>query len=207
MPINAVAVKQITINSRTYSIQGNVASDVAPQVDVSLAAAKTGTLTTRTDATTGTLTMSSGHGITTGARLDFYWDISGVKGKRIGVTVGTVSTNSVPFSGGAGDDLPVNNSAITAQVPDQENITLTGSNVVLITFQLPAPTGERATVVLASAGADELQINLDETTDTYIWSTQDGSSNPISGDTITKVFLSHARSDAACNVRGQIGYN
>ncbi|MBK9128182.1 MAG: hypothetical protein IPM13_10320 [Phycisphaerales bacterium] len=63
---------------------------------------KRGTLTTRTSDTAGTLTMESGHGIATGNTIHVYWD----GGKRIGVTVGTVSGTSVPISGGSGDNLP-----------------------------------------------------------------------------------------------------
>ena len=58
--------------------------------------AKTGTLSTRTSTTVGTLTMAGGHGITTGVLIDLFW--SG--GSRARVTVGSVSGNSVPISGG-----------------------------------------------------------------------------------------------------------
>lgn len=75
--------------------------------EVALPAGDTGQLTTRTDAETGTITMDDGHGITTGMIVDLYWD----GGYRYGVTVGTVSSNSVPIGAddsGAGDDLPTN---------------------------------------------------------------------------------------------------
>lgn len=65
---------------------------------------KAGTLTTRTSDSVGTLTMDSGHGITTGQGLDLYWDDG--DGARIGMVVGTVSGDSVPVSGGAGFVLP-----------------------------------------------------------------------------------------------------
>lgn len=72
--------------------------------------AKAGTLSARTGNTTGTLTLSTGHGITTGDVVDLYW--SG--GFRYNVTVGTVSGNSVPLSdSGGGDNLPALNAAVT----------------------------------------------------------------------------------------------
>jgi hypothetical protein len=95
--------------SRSLAATGNSAEVASP----TLAAAKTGTLTTRTDNDTGTLTMTAGHGITTGQTLDVYW----AGGQRRGMTVGTVATNSVPIDGGAGDNLPANTTAITAMVP------------------------------------------------------------------------------------------
>ena len=48
--------------------------------------AKVGALTTRTDNTTGTLTMSAGHGLLTGNRLDLYWtNADGSLGARRGI--------------------------------------------------------------------------------------------------------------------------
>lgn len=83
---------------------------------LSIAAAKTGTLSTRTDNDTGTLTMSSGHGITTGATFDLYWVSGGVTYHQHTVTAGTVSGNSVPFDLGTGTNLPVQGTAIFAMV-------------------------------------------------------------------------------------------
>src|SRR4051812_13463763 len=85
-----------------FGINTSIVSDSGHIVDAPLGAAKTGTLTTRTSNTVGTLTMTAGHGITTAALQDIYWD----GGSRRNVTVGTVATNSVPFSGGIGDNLP-----------------------------------------------------------------------------------------------------
>lgn len=69
------------------------------------------TLTTRTNATTGTITGPSGHTVTTGATITVSWaEDTGVDTQlariRRGVTVGSVSGNSIPISGGVGDDLP-----------------------------------------------------------------------------------------------------
>ncbi|MBK8916313.1 MAG: hypothetical protein IPM64_17250 [Phycisphaerales bacterium] len=66
-------------------------------------AAKTATLTTRSSDSAGTLTVGSGHGITTGSTIDLYW----AGGSRHNVTVGTVSGTNVPISSGAGDALPL----------------------------------------------------------------------------------------------------
>jgi hypothetical protein len=76
-------------------------------------------LTTRTSATEGTATasvypawentaISPFHSITTGQVVDIWWN----GGERTGVTVGTVSGNLIPFSGGTGPDLPVEDEEI-----------------------------------------------------------------------------------------------
>lgn len=72
----------------------------------------TGILTTRTNDTVGTLTMSSGHGITTGKRFTITWD----GGSRRGVKAGTVSGTSVPFTLGTGDILPFSATAVETAV-------------------------------------------------------------------------------------------
>lgn len=66
---------------------------------------RTGTLGTYTSTTAGTMTASSStHGIATG---ETGWSVRWANGakERTGVTIGTVSGTSIPFSGGSGDDL------------------------------------------------------------------------------------------------------
>ena len=53
--------------------------------------------------------MATGHGITTGALVDVYWE----GGVRYGVTVGTVNGQAVPLTdSGAGDVLPADETPI-----------------------------------------------------------------------------------------------
>lgn len=98
--------------------------------EVTVPAAKAGTLTTRTNANTGTLTMGSGHGIQTGDIVDLYFG-SGLVQRD--VTVGTVSGTSVPIDGGTGDDLPTATSAVVVckqVVVDAGSLVLTGGALV-----------------------------------------------------------------------------
>ena len=67
-----------------------------------------GTLTVRTDNTSGQITLNAGHGIVTGQLFDLFW--SG--GARSGCIAGAVSGNNVPFSGGTGDNLPAQDTAV-----------------------------------------------------------------------------------------------
>lgn len=68
-----------------------------------------GTLSTRTDNTSGQLTLDSLHGVLSDSVGGLYWN----GGQRLGVAVGTVNGNLVPFSGGSGDNLPAQDTAIT----------------------------------------------------------------------------------------------
>jgi len=76
--------------------------------DVQLPAAKAGTLTIRTSANEGTITLSAGHGINTGQIVDLYWD----GGRKRNALAGTVAGNDVPVVGDDGDALPDQGTAI-----------------------------------------------------------------------------------------------
>jgi hypothetical protein len=96
----ASIVKTASAQGKTFSYALSQTTDGALVKDPTLAAAKGGTLTTRTSDTAGTLTMSSGHGITDGQVIDIYWST----GQVTSATVGTVATNSVPFTGATGPE-------------------------------------------------------------------------------------------------------
>jgi hypothetical protein len=104
-------------------------------------AAKSGTLSTRTDNDTGIATLSAGHGITTGSKVDVYW----TGGKRYGVTVGTVSGNSVPLDLGSGNNYPSQSTAITVCLRIVEPFLVDGDDVV----NAAITCSNRATVLFA----------------------------------------------------------
>jgi hypothetical protein len=209
-------INQITLDSNTYRAEFSVVADVAgPRVDKTgdnvLAVAKVGTLTTRTDDNTGELTMAASHGITTGARLDVYW--SG--GMRRGMTVGTVATNAVPIDGGAGDVLPANTTAITAQVPSEEAYAVEGDDLDF----LMARTSRRGVVVFADGSDAELFAIVGELSGTtggaYQWrdpalspvASDGGVTNPVATDTVAKVFVSNGDSANTNIVQVACGYS
>lgn len=204
MSIDATYVKSFAALGMTFGAQTTVSSDLATPWSVELAAAKIGSLSTRTDNDTGVLTMNSGHGITTGARLDVYWTVGGVSGRRYGMTVGTVSGDTVPIDGGAGDNLPAALSAVTAMVPDEEAVALTGANAVAIATKCPVG----GTVVFATSGnATILAVQATSANPVYLWSSGDGGTNPLTGQTVAKVFLSHPNSSIASTLTGIVQFN
>lgn len=90
-----------------------------------------GTLTTRTDANTGTITLAGGHAIASSDNVDIYW--SG--GVQYDVTVGTVTVNSMPFDLGIGDDLPLAATAVVVAKRVQVNADLDGDNLKLLAIK------------------------------------------------------------------------
>lgn len=155
-----------------------------------LPAAKTGTLSTRTDNNTGILTMAAGHGITTGQRLDLYW----AGGSRRGMVVGTVATNSVPIDLGAGDNLPVLTTAITAQVPTAFAFDLVGNNMVGLACGVIAGSGGPMQFTFEDIVPAEVFNVTVQTTSFYDWNVDEGVTNPMAGDTPVVVYASNGDS-------------
>lgn len=156
-----------------------------------LSAAKSGALTTRSDDNTGTLTMADGHGFTDGQIIDVYW--SG--GVQRNVVIGTVATNSVPIDSGVGDNLPADETAITAVVQKSINLAIDGDEtdilaVVLETVDKTIRTA--ANVQFRDAAADiiaeiDLVANVPQ-----VWDIAGGSANPFAGDPITNLKATQA---------------
>lgn len=189
-------------SSRTYSSPTTITSTGEIEQITNTGTAKTGTLTTRTDNTSGTLTMSSGHGIQTGDKIDIYW--SG--GKRYNVTVGTVSTNSVPISSGSGDNLPVATTTLTAMVATALTFGLDGDEAEAILCA--SSPGIRATISFFATSTLELAVNLDASNNyVYFWDEPSGITNPVAGDAITSVKITHESSTTAAVVEAYALYN
>lgn len=201
--------KLVTVFGQQYEISDELSADVCPKFQKSVPAAKTGTLTTRTDNDTGELTMTAGHGITTGQRLDVYWTdpTTGEEFVRYGMTVGTVATNAVPIDGGGGDNLPVQDTAVRAMVPQSEDITVVGANVQWLTIY----SRQGGTIVYTQSNSTYIHhfqlepLVLLEFAKS--WTTSDGTTNPVTGVTIGKIYLSHGNSAQAVTMYGTIGYN
>lgn len=154
--------------------------------------AQAGSLTTRTDDNTGTITMGSGsHTITTSAVVDVYW--SG--GVRYGVTVGTVSGTSVPIDLGSGDNLPAQDTAVTVVVQKSINLAIDGDNVKIIGIELSTNDKSLRTaghVQFVDAGAAEIhEVDL-VTNVPQIWDIEGGANNPFTGNPITALKASQA---------------
>jgi hypothetical protein len=168
------------------------AQDVSPESIVkqvvSVPGAKTGSLTSRVDSNSGTLTLASGHGITTGARIDVYW----AGGARYGMVAGTVAGTSVPVNGGLGDNLPAESTALTAASPRVINFAIVGDYV----SGLALATTHRGTVVIASAAGVPLLTRLFDGAGVYKWSGNEPDPNPLAGVTAALAYLSHAATTA-----------
>ena len=154
-------------------------------INPTVIAAQPGVLTTRTNNTAGSLTMTNtGHGISTGQRVDLYW--SG--GQCYGAVVGTVSGTTVPIASVSGGDvLPSATTAIKVGIATSSPFSLTGNNLSGL-FCSPGATD--AYFVFNDGGADDLAIYLPAGY-VYDWEDTNGVTNPLAGTTPTLVYVSH----------------
>ncbi len=188
MPIGSITSN---VSIAGISIQSTVSRQAEGQEshEVVLPAAKSGSLSARTTDTTGDLTLSAGHGITTGDVIDIYWD----GGVQYGATVGTVAGNVVPFSGGAGTVLPAQDTTVTASVQTEIDADFDGDNMKMLaihgTKRLHVDFQDSGSVSLYAA---ELAAN-----EVDWWASDSGESNPLAGNPVDKVRASTGATEAA----------
>lgn len=178
-------------------------ADGGGSVEVSVPAGKAGTLTTRTDNETGTLTLGASHGITTGQIIDLYW--SG--GARYEITVGTVSGTSVPIgadNSGSGDNLPSASTAIVASPRVAFNAAIDGDELGLLAIQqYYASASETAAshVSLVDAADDEIAALTLTAGVPRVFDIDGGDTNPFAGDPITDGVVSNGSSTYAATLK------
>lgn len=194
-------VQSVTIAG--LSIQGRNTQNASAEVSIdktgseALPAAKAGSLTTRTDADTGVVTLSGGHGITNGMVVDVYWD----GGVRYGMDA-TVATNAVTVDAGAGDDLPVQDTAVTLSEQVVESISFAGSNVVM----MAASASKKSHIEFFTASATKAGVALDAG-GMWAWHTDSGFTNPLASATIATARMSNGDSTAASDVKLAVEYD
>jgi hypothetical protein len=190
---------QITGFTAAYTKSIEVEATGGEHREPTVAAAKAGTLTTRTSDTVGTLTMAGGHGIATGDEFDLFW--SG--GQRAQVTAGVVAGDSVPFSLGTGDVLPALNTVITAHKGVSAAFTVVGDNLTGISVQMDKPG-----YVHFRDNTDAVLFSAPVTADGgYVWYDGSGVTNPLAGDTVTSILCTNSDSTAARSPQVGVVFN
>jgi hypothetical protein len=190
-----------TVDGNSFQTQQTITYVGTVKTESSVAAAKAGTLSTRSSATAGTLTMGSGHGITDGQRIDIYF--SG--GYAYGATVGTVSGTSVPFTGAVGtagtggEALPAQSTAVTVSVVETDAFAVTAANLQYLNADAQT-VGVTGLAVFAESDNTVVKVAaVTGPTGAYQWASGAGS-NPF-GDNVAKVFLSHNSTAGAVTMR------
>lgn len=188
------------VSAGGISIQGTINVEASGQFghETILPAAKAGSLTTRTDDNTGIATLATGHGITTGQVVDVYW----ADGIRYGMSA-TVDGNDVTVDGGAGDNLPAEDSDVTVAVQVTITQELIGNNLALLGWMAE----RRGHVDLqATAGSSHLAQEM-VASSPWAWAADQGIANPIAGDTVNVFKVTNGDSAGTSTVKLCGGYD
>lgn len=187
--VSGTYTQNLSINGVTANTNLTVSGEQNVGANPTVLAAQPGTLTLRTSTTVGEITMTSGsHGIITGQRVDLYW--SG--GKCYGAVVGTVAGSVVPIASVAGGDvLPVLSTVINVGIPNDVKFDLIGNNMQGLVIYSPV----EGYVILADNSTNH-HVQYLAAGGGYAWATGSGVTNPVAGDTLTKVWMSHSSTSA-----------
>jgi hypothetical protein len=185
--------KSVTIGG--LAISGNIvrSDDGEMRESVTLAAGTAGTLSTRTDNDTADISLTAGHGLTSGT-YDIFWGSGATAGVRRGMT-GTVSSNTLSLDGGAGDNLPIATTAVVVCKVVVVIFAFTGDNVLLAAVCAQY----RSSVSFQQAGGTVIK-NLDlaksgTNGEMWDWAVYGDVTNPFAGVSCGKVAVSNGNKD------------
>lgn len=189
------------------TVLGNTAvvrsCDVAPVYELDPAAGNAGTLSTRTDNTTGTLTLGASHTIETGDTVDIHWQSGGVNYCQRDCTVGTVSGTSVPFSGGSGTNLPAEDSSVVCTEQEAHVVTCDASGLQVFSTIVKEATeshSEGVMIRFLDSGGSEVYTLLTKRNDLEKADVAGGDTNPFSSTDIASITVSNGSGTLAVDL-------
>ena len=211
----ATAIKRIdaTYGGITYS---NDQSEATPDLPVgpglyTLEAGKTVTAWVKTSASVAACNLPSGHGYSNG-NFDVYWVVAGVTYVRYGVP-GTITTNALALSGGAGVDFPA---SATADVVVCKRTTIAiafdGDNVKFIATQMSNTSDtdsychadfndvSPASLIAMKIPHDKAALGFE-----YVRNVQQGETNYLLGMDVAFIYVSNGSPDASAVFRFYVG--
>jgi len=180
-------------NSDGTNRVSHVGSVTIQQTVAAILAAQTGTMTNKTDADTGVITLATGHGIESADVVDVYWPA----GVRFGMDA-TVAGDAVTCDGGAGDDLPENAVACTVVLQAAVEVNFDGDDaqVIAVFYRNPSDTGAKAHLDLLDVGdasIEEIDLVHEKANgaDDAIYDIANGDTNVFTGNRITYGSVTH----------------
>lgn len=124
----------LTVGSGSQVVNG----DTNNPLEVTIPAAKAGTLTTRTDNDTGIVTVASGHGITDTDTVDVYDADGQLLRKDMDVTA--VTSTTISINAGSGSNLPAQDAAVkVAKQKVIEPVFFDASGIQIFGIELKVP--------------------------------------------------------------------
>ena len=192
---STITVGGISMNSVvTKTDEGQIGQEV------SFDAPDSGTLTTRTDDDTGVVTLSEGHGITTGTKVNVFW--SG--GERRGMDA-TVAGNAVTVDAGAGDVFPAQDTAVEVALVVQIDMDFDGDKLTMLGVM--SETSNAHCVLLDDGALEALELDLVAGQAYTYYVDAAATTNPVAGDVIDDVYVSAAYGGSAGTCKLGVLYN
>lgn len=172
----------ITIKDSASGVISSKSVDTSPDTltikNVALPAAIAGTLTTRTSAVAGVLTVAS-HTFADGAGVFIFWDDS----VQYAIVSSSTST-TITFASGVGKALPIADTAVTISAATLETLSFASLPVGLgLNHNAPYVAVQQ----LASL-TDVSDVTSTPFLSNYVYSNQVQTSNPFSDTTLAVVF-------------------
>jgi len=194
---------QETISAGGVSISSSISKNASGCFgqETTLNAANAGDLTTRTDNTTGVLTMDdANHGITNAAIFDLHWQNSSVPQCAYGCVADSVSGNSIGFSVTGGDVLPAANTAINAQLVTTLDVDVDGDLLEIVAVGANID----AHITFRDAGDNVLMGRTIPANSAWKWVKNSGDNNELAGNAIAyaEVSCGNATNGATVKIGG-----
>lgn len=212
MTFSVVSQLEHRVGGLSFTQNESVLADQLAALDKSVGVAYAGTLTTRTDDDTGVITITpggAGANFVATDRVDVYWEVSGVKGSRRGMKVSSVAGDAITVGTvagdiGVGDIFPAAASVVQLAKSTAYELRFDGADLKALFGQGEA----RSIIVIASSvDTEELYIHIATAGMVYAWLLSSGVANPLAGDVITKVFVSHNDTTASKVVKVAAPYS
>lgn len=183
----------ITINGESFANNSTLTSDSALAFgEISgIAAGVAGTA-----GEAGVMTMPEGHGFTDGQYVCVTW----ATGKHYNAILSSCGATSITVGSGDGDALPTSGAVVVA-LKTAITAAFSGTDVVALAVSSTAA----ALVSINDAGGVELALDL-EANKSFIWTDEDGSTNPVTGDSII-VANAYATTTTAGTVKLGVALN
>lgn len=178
-----IITKTVSVAGVDFTSRVTKTSDGVSAVNGEIIAAKNGTLTTRTDADTGVVTVV-GHGIQLGDKVDIYWSAGGVMYKQELCEATAVNGNDVTFDNGSGTSLPNQGTAVFVCKVSSFAFSVNSLPAMLAVFVAKA-----ATVRLMEVDTLRMTLNLGAE-EAYAWSAGGYEQAPLAGSPVTRISAS-----------------
>jgi hypothetical protein len=171
----------MAIGGRALTGSSEVEDESVEIQDITLPAGIAGTLTTRTDANTGVVTVASGHGITGSDTVMVSW-VGGLQ-RVVDVTATTSTTISIDL--GVGDDLPIATTSVVVSKSVVSSLEVSELKAIAV------KNVSRVYLDILDGSSGSLKAKDIPAGEGYFWMTNIGFADPTDSDAIGSVKLNN----------------